>query len=109
MSLSSIRRPVSLSRGMAVIGIALDTFAWSITVSAAMTSDTASSDASGGMIAFSWLILVLVDIVACGLAVWLTKRAARDAQADIIVDIAQFYARVSLIGVLGIALFMFAL
>jgi uncharacterized membrane protein YidH (DUF202 family) len=109
MSITSIRKPVSRSLGMAVIGIALDTFAWSITVSAAMTSDNASNDASGGTIAYSWLILVLVDLVACGTAVWLTKRAARDAQADIVVDLALFYARVSLIGVLGIALFMFAL
>ena len=108
MSISSIRRPVSRSLGMAVIGIALDTFAWSITVSAALTSESASND-SGGMIAYSWLILVLVDLVACGTAVWLTKRAARDAQGELVVDIAQFYARVSLIGVLGIALFMFAL
>jgi hypothetical protein len=105
----SIRRPVNRSRALAIIGIALDAFAWSITVSAAMTSDAAASDASGGTIAMSWLILVVVDIVACGTAVWLTKWAARDAQADIIVDIAQFFARVSLIGVLGIALFMFAL
>jgi len=102
----SIRRPVSHSRAMAVIGIALDVFAWSVTVSAAMTTDAAGA---GGTIAVSWLVLVVVDLVACGLAVWLTKRAASDAQADLIVDIAQFLARVSLIGVLGIALFMFAL
>ncbi len=104
----SIRRPVSRARALAVIGIALDTFAWAITVSAAMTSDSVAADASGG-IAWSWVILVLVDLVACGAAVWLTKRAARDAQADLVVDIALFLARVSLIGVLGIALFMFAL
>lgn len=102
----SIRRPVSQSRALAVIGIALDVFAWAVTVSAAMTTDAVSSE---GGIALSWVILVLVDLVACGVAVWLTKRAAENAQADIVVDIAQFFARVSLIGVLGIALFMFAL
>ena len=102
----SIRRPVSRSRALAVIGIALDVFAWSITISAAMTSDTASSDTG---IDITWIVLVLVNLVTCGLAVWLTKRAAQDAQADLVVDIAQFLARVSLIGVLGIALFMFAL
>ena len=96
-----IRRPVSRSRALAIIGIALDVFAWAVTVSAAVTSESAST--------ISWVVLVLVDLVACGAAVWLTKRAARDAQADIVVDIAQFLARVSLIGVLGIALFMFAL
>lgn len=99
----SIRRPVTHSRAMAVIGIALNVFAWSITISAATTSDSASADV------LNWVVLVVVDLVACGLAVFLTKRAARDAQADLIVDIAQFLARVSLIGVLGIALFMFAL
>lgn len=101
-----IRRPISRSRALAVIGIALDVFAWSITISAAMTSPSASTD---GGIDITWIVLVVIDIVACGLAVWLTRRAAQDAQADLVVDIAQFFARVSLIGVLGIALFMFAL
>lgn len=94
-------------RMIAAIGLLLCAVAWVATVSSAMSGDaTAYGSLVGGLIGSSWLVLLVLDIVACGTALVLTKHALRQAPNDALIDVSTFVARVSVTGVVGIALFM---